>query len=588
MAGWGMLALAFLTVPALALEYPTHEVLTRQLERIAREHPDLVRLHSLAESAAHRTVWQVEVGAGTDAERSQRPALLLVAGMEGNDLAGTVSAVTWIERLAADFGREPGIRRLLETTTLYVFPRLNPDAAESYFARPQTERMTDDTPVDDDHDGLADEDGPEDINGDGLITQMRIEDAGGDYRLDPTDARLLLKADPAKGETGQWRLMTEGKDNDHDEAWNEDGSGGVNFNRNFPFNYQFFAPTSGRFPVSESITKALADFVIAHPNIGIVFTFGQADNLVQVPKSEAGGKRPPEAIHAEDLPYYRELGQHWRELLGLKKELKGQNAPGTFSDWMYFHRGRLSLTAQAWSPALQLERAKAEQDKTKASGDIPPSAPKEDKPAAAEKSTADTKKPESGNAKKSETDNRNAEERAFLEWLGTHAPDQSVPWTAIEHPDFPGQRVEVGGLAPFAKSNPPAAILEDWVEAQGRFLTELAGKLPRIGIRSTKVKHLGAGVYDLTVQVENTGYLPTLLAQGSETGEIHPTRVVLDVANAALLAGTRTTTLGMIAGSGGMKEVRWIVRAAAKSIAVEVVSMLGGRAQATIVLKKDE
>jgi hypothetical protein len=37
-----------------------------------------------------------------------------------------------------------------------------------------------------------------------------------------------------------------------------------------------------------------------------------------------------------------------------------------------------------------------------------------------------------------------------------------------------------------------------------------------------EVKHLGESVYDITVHVENTGYLPTQLAQGGLTREYYP------------------------------------------------------------------
>ncbi len=310
-----LVALAFVAT-ATALEYPDNKSLEQQLKRIERAHKKLVRMESLATTRGKNDLWLVELGAGKDAERKQRPALLLVAGIEGNDLAGTVSAVAWLERLAGDYEKEDAIRKLLDTTTVYVFPRVNPDAATRFFAKPKTESLVNNLPVDDDHDGLVDEDGPEDLNGDGLITWMRVEDREGEFILDPVEPRLLAKADRAKGEVGAWRLFTEGIDNDKDEAWNEDGPGGVNFNRNFPFNYKFFAPWAGANQVSEPETRALADFVVAHPNIGIVFTFGAADNLAQPPKAEAP-KRPPTAITEDDLPFYRELGKAWRDTLGL-------------------------------------------------------------------------------------------------------------------------------------------------------------------------------------------------------------------------------------------------------------------------------
>src|SRR5262245_34958585 len=288
----GLLVLAQ-CVSIFALEYQSNKTLAQQLKKISSDHRKFVRLESIAKSIGKNDVWRVELGEGTDEERSKRPAMLLVAGIEGNDLAGTVSAVAWIEHLAKSYETDPAIRKLLETTTIYVFPRMNPDAADHFFAKPKMEIAVSHQPFDDDNDGLVDEDGPEDLNGDSLITWMRAEDPEGEYLIDPIEPRLLMKADKTKGEKGGWRFLSEGIDNDKDEGCNEDGLGWVNFNRNFPYNYKFIAPWAALYPVSEIETRTLADFVVAHPNIGIVFTFGAADNLLQTPKGEPGGKRPP-------------------------------------------------------------------------------------------------------------------------------------------------------------------------------------------------------------------------------------------------------------------------------------------------------
>ena len=162
-----------------------------------------------------------------------------------------------------------------------------------------------------------------------------------------------------------------------------------------------------------------------------------------------------------------------------------------------------------------------------------------------------------------------------------------VPWKAYEHPDFPGKKVEVGGFAPNTKTNPPEKLLAELTARHGKFLTDLAAKLPRIGIRKAEAKHLGESVFDVTVQVENTGYLPTMLAQGGLTREVHPTRVVLKTDQKFLLSGDRTTMLNAIQ-AGELKEVRWVVRAkGAKKLDVEVISMLAGRTQASIELKEE-
>jgi hypothetical protein len=573
-----------------ALKYPSNRDLAEQLQKLAATHPNVVHLKNVAATRASNNVWFVELGAGAPPERQRRPALLLVAGIEGNDLAGTACALAWVERLAQGYENNDTLRRLLDSTSIYVFPRLNPDAAASFFSKPKWETAVSSLPVDDDHDGLIDEDSPEDLNGDGLITSMRIEDPEGEFILDPVDPRLLLKADRTKGEKGAWRYLSEGRDNDGDGAWNEDGAGGVNFNRNFPFNYKFFAPWAGLHQVSEAETRALADFVVDHPNIGIVFTFGAADNLVQTPKNDGGNKRPPTSLQEEDIPYYRELGKNFRDTLGLKKELQTISEPGTFSDWMYFHRGRISLAARAWSPALQLELAKSESKKTDDKAKENKEAkdektePKKEGPAEPEKGSGAAKVQES---KKASDDKRNEEDREFLKWLEAHSPESVVPWKAFDHPDFPGKKTEIGGLAPFAKTNPPESLLEELAQKQAKFLTELAGKFPRVGVRKAVAKHLGESVYEVTIQVENTGYLPTSLAQGNTTREVFPTRVVLDLDQKALLSGSKISMLGTIEGSGGMKELRYIVHAKDRNrVGVEVISMLGGSVKTAIDLKE--
>jgi len=197
---------------SLATDYYRSRALGKHLMFLAEQNPELVRVQSIARSIGRRNVWLVEVGRGVKQDRKTRPAMLVVAGIEGDDLIGCSVAVSWVEHLVEQYGSDAGVTRLLKTTTVYIIPRLNPDAAEYFFARPKLEMSLNNKPADDDHDGLIDEDGPEDIDGDGLITWMRVEDTEGEYILDPKDDRLLMKADHLKGEVGAWRYLTEGTD----------------------------------------------------------------------------------------------------------------------------------------------------------------------------------------------------------------------------------------------------------------------------------------------------------------------------------------------------------------------------------------
>jgi len=569
---------------ARGAEYYDNKSLGRRLASLAEANPSLVRVDSIARSIRKRKVWLIELGKGTKQDRQIRPAMLVVAGIEGNDLIGCSVAVTWIEHLVEQYQDDAEIAKMLETTTIYIVPRLNPDAAEYFFADLKLETSTNHKPIDNDHDGLLDEDGPDDLNDDGLITWMRIENQEGEYILDPKDNRLLLKADHLKSEVGTWRYLREGTDDDHDEQWNEDGPGGVNFNRNFPFNYEFFAEESGVHQVSEAETRALADFVIEHPNIGIVMTYGQADNLLKAPKGAAppGRREPMTEIHQEDAGYYRVMGELYREALGLEEELESTSVPGAFSDWMYYHRGRLSLAVKPWSPAIAVELSKASEKKEKEPEDQTKEQEQQDSGLGPEKSDERSDKDVD---KDEDKDKRNERERKELKWFDEHAPQAFVGWQPIEHPDFPGKRAEVGGYRPFALTNPPAEMISEIAVKHADFLTKAAQKLPRIGVRKIECRHLGRSVYEVEIQVENTGFSPTVLRHGRTTREVHPTRLVMELEDESFLSGSRITNLPAIRGSGGMVELRYIIRVPERErIDFEVVSMLAGRVKGSVEL----
>jgi len=571
---------------ARGAEYYDNKSLGRRLASLAEGNPSLVRVDSIALSIGKRKVLLIELGKGTKQDRQIRPAMLVVAGIEGSDLIGCTVAVNWVEQLVEQYQDDADIIKMLQTTTIYIVPRLNPDAAEHFFARLKIETSSNEKPVDDDHDGLLDEDGSEDLNNDGLITWMRIEDPEGEYILDPKDDRLLLKADHLKSEVGAWRYLREGVDNDHDERWNEDGPGGVNFNRNFPYDYKFFAEDAGVHQVSEAETRALADFVIEHPNIVMVVTYGSADNLSKAPKGAepAGRREPMTGIHQDDAGYYRVMGELYREVLGLEKELEGASVPGAFSDWMYYHRGRLSLAAKAWSPVVAVELSKAADKKDKDPNEQAEDQEQQDSESEPEKSDKSSDK----DTKKDE-DKRNQQERKELKWFDEHAPEAFVEWQPIEHPDFPGQRAEVGGYRPFALTNPPAQLVGEIAAKQADFLTKAAQRLPRIGVRKIECRHLGRSVYEVKIQVENTGFLPTVLEHGQTTREVHPTRLVMELDDESFLSGSRITNLPAIRGSGGMVELRYIVRVPEREkIDFEVVSMLAGKVKGLVELPNAE
>ena len=285
----GLLALLAvgLTMPGPALgqvaSYLNHEGLTRELRSLANA-SDAVRMSSLGTTLEGRDVWLLEIGNTSGAPLAERPGVLVVANLEGDHVVGSHLALEMV-RYLTQHAQDEAVRAVLDSQVVYVVPRLNVDGAEAMFARVKWDRRTNTFPFDDDNDGRVDEDGPEDLNGDGVITVMRVLDPDGAFMPDPEEPRIMKRADPSKGETGAYNLYWEGTDSDNDGFYNEDGPGGVDLNRNFQHEYPYWTPDAGLHMVSETETRALMDFVLAHRNIGAILTFGLTDNLVTPPDS---------------------------------------------------------------------------------------------------------------------------------------------------------------------------------------------------------------------------------------------------------------------------------------------------------------
>jgi hypothetical protein len=123
---------------------------------------------------------------------------------------------------------------------------------------------------------------------------MRVRDPEGKWLPDPQEPRLMKMADPKKGEKGLYTLYTEGLDNDADGEYNEDPEGGVELNRNFPHDFESNVKAAGLYPVSESETIALLDFLVSHRNIALILNFSTENtilNLQQTGQAKAAAEK---------------------------------------------------------------------------------------------------------------------------------------------------------------------------------------------------------------------------------------------------------------------------------------------------------
>ena len=221
-------------------DYSNYNQQTNRLTALSKTYPQLVKLKSITKTTGGKDIWMLTMGSGNT---ESKPGIAIVGGAEGHHLLGTELAIGFAEKLLQGSNTD-SIKTLLTKTTFYVFPNMSPDAMEQYFAPVKYERQGNAVQTDDDRDGKLNEDGFDDLDGNGKIGWLRIESPIGEYKTHPDDERILIKADLTKGEQGKYLMISEGINNDKDSSINEDGEGGVAFNKNLSFKHPAFTPGS--------------------------------------------------------------------------------------------------------------------------------------------------------------------------------------------------------------------------------------------------------------------------------------------------------------------------------------------------------
>jgi hypothetical protein len=566
-----------------------HQDQQNSIASLARAHSANVSVETIASSRGEREISVLRL-TGSD-EAPGRPAILLVANLEGTRVFSSALALNHAWKLAEEYATEDGVRAFLDSTVLYILPRANPDAAEARFIRPLFERLSSGHGIDDDRDGRQGEDPPSDVDGDGFITQIRLEDPEGEWIADPTDARILIKADRSKGERGQWKLHTEGRDLDGDERVAEDAALNARVERNFPAGWKEHDGSAGLFPGDEPEVRGLIEFILAHPEIAMVVIYDAIDNLVETPKGIEDEARsvklvPPSGVRESDVKYLKELGKRYREGTGSEAKSSSGDDAGSFQRWCYEFRGLWTLASVLWDMPIEAPPEEPDAGEDTPQGDAEGDIAEE---AAAEGEEGDAAE----NQLEQEDENEKSKEpepsvdAKRLRWVDAVDPARFDPWEAFEHPELGS--VQIGGFAPFARFEPPADAWEELAGEHLEYVVSLGDKLARISFAECTREELGEGVWRVTAVLENGGLLPFLSRSARNTRSTRPGRLQLELPDGATLLGGRVQSLvSEIEGSGGRHETTWLVLAPEKladGIRVVFDSDHAGQAQATPKVK---
>jgi len=103
-----------------------------ELESLVEEFPELARLYSLGQTHEGRDLAVIQLSQGVHEDRVLlKPMIKLIANMHGNEAVGREMLLSLSSFLLRNYGADPRVTAVLDTTDLHILPSLNPDGFEA-------------------------------------------------------------------------------------------------------------------------------------------------------------------------------------------------------------------------------------------------------------------------------------------------------------------------------------------------------------------------------------------------------------------------------------------------------------------------
>ncbi len=458
--------------------YYSYEKMAEAMKALNKAYPELTSLDEVGRSEEGRIIWALTINNRKTGEPLSKPGVYVDGNIHGNEIQAGEVCLYLANRLLTNYGKIPEITEVVDRNIFYIIPVVNVDGRAHFFDDPNTPstNRTIRIPVDDDRDGLYDEDGPEDIDGDGSITNMRIRDTLGRLRSDPADPRLMISVKP--GEKGEWtRLGQEGIDNDGDGQVNEDAEGYVDGNRNWGFNWQppYVQRGAGNYPFEGTGIKAIAGWMLARPNIILVFAFHNNGGMyLRGPSFKAAGELPQ-----GDIAVYDYLGKNIEKIVpGYQYLITWKDLYSTYGDFTDFTNnlvGSYSLVGELYQPETEtydgtLKRKEEERSQSGAASE--------------------------------------GERQRLLFDDNVNQGELFKEWKAFRHPLYGD--VEIGGWTKMSSRLPHPFMLQDLVHRNASSVIFAARQTPKIKMDVFEVKKLGGDLFSVRVRLVNSGAIPSV------------------------------------------------------------------------------
>lgn len=110
--------------------YSNYKELSNKLQDVSEKYPNLVKLHTIGKSEGDRYIWAVEISENVEQRSVGEPMVKYVANMHGDEAIGRQLLIYLMDYLLENYGSNPRITKLVNSTDIFLVPSMNPDGFE--------------------------------------------------------------------------------------------------------------------------------------------------------------------------------------------------------------------------------------------------------------------------------------------------------------------------------------------------------------------------------------------------------------------------------------------------------------------------
>jgi hypothetical protein len=504
---------AKIPVPLRFDHYYSLEQVYEAVQAINRAYPEMTKLEEVGKSEEGRPIYAVTVNNPKTGPSLSKPGVYVDGNIHGNEIQGGEICLYLLDYLLGNYGKNKDVTEILDKKVFYVIPVVNVDGRWHFFhdANTPSSNRSLRIPIDDDKDGLVDEDFPDDLDGDGSICMMRKKDPFGMYKTDPEDPRLMVRIKP--GEKGEWTILgEEGIDNDGDGLINEDSEGYVDPNRQWGYDWapEYVQSGSGEYPFQAVGLKALALWTQAKTNICIGWTFHNFGGMYLRGPSRKGLGEYPQG----DVAVYDYIGKQAERITpGYRYLISWKDLYTTYGDsleWLCQTVGAYGYCGEVFMSESETFKGQGEK--------------KSEQPSAAG---------EEGPRGFMMGDTTDRERLKYSDNLTQG--ELYKPWKPFKHPTYGD--IEIGGWVKMSSRLSAPFMIPDLVHRNAMAVVFSAKHVPEVRLEVTEVKKLGSDLFRVRTRLTNDKAMPTMSYQAQKTRLYPKDTLRVSGGNAKIVAG---------------------------------------------------